>query len=227
MSALKFIDLGTKDYLETLKIQKKLFEQNIAAKLSGEPTENYVIFVEHPHVFTLGKHGKKANLLITEQKLEQLNAKFVLTDRGGDITYHGFGQQVVYPIINLAHFHILTKKYVWALEEIIIRMLKEYQIEAQRLEGAPGIWLTFNRQLPEKICAIGIRVRHDITMHGIALNVNTDLSYFSYINPCGFTDKGVTSIEKELGNKVDMKEIKEKLRLYFNQIFSEFLDKKQ
>ncbi len=220
-----FIDLGVKDYLETLEIQKKYFNLNIEAKLKGKHTEDYIIFVEHPHVYTLGKHGRKSNLLISEQQLKQLDAQFVETDRGGDITYHGYGQQVVYPIIDLKNFHILTKKYVWALEEVIIRMLNEYNINAQRLEGAPGIWLIEKRTQPEKICAIGIRVSHDITMHGIALNVNTDLSFFSYINPCGFTDKGVTSIEKELNRKVDMSEIREKLKYYFLQVFKKFSQK--
>ena len=219
----KFIDLGTVEYQKAYQIQKQYFDQNIANKQAGKPTQNTVLFVEHPHVFTLGKHGQTDNLLADTQTLKQIKATFVTTDRGGDITYHGPGQLVVYPIVDLDDFGILTKKYVWALEEIIIRLLKEFAIDARRLQGAPGVWLYGDgRQQPEKICAIGVKVSHNITMHGLALNVNTDLSYFNYINPCGFTDKGVTSIEKESGHKVDMEHVKALLQKHFIEVFSQF-----
>ncbi len=220
----KFIDLGIVDYQKAYQIQSQYFNQNIDRKQAGQPTQNTVLFVEHPHVYTLGKHGQRSNLLADEQQLKQIQATFVTTDRGGDITYHGPGQQVVYPVIDMDFFGILTKKYVWALEEVVIQLLREYEIAARRLEGAPGVWLYADgRKQPEKICAIGVKVSHNITMHGLALNVNTDLSYFDYINPCGFTDKGVTSIEKELGHKVDMQQIKDLLQKYFEKVFSQFI----
>ena len=217
---IDFHDLGVVEYPRAYDIQLEFLNKNIERKQKGEPTKNTVLFVEHPHVYTLGKHGERSNLKISDQKLKEINAIFVETDRGGDITYHGYGQIVAYPIFDLDNWDILTRRYVYALEEIIIRTLSEYGLEATRLQGAPGVWMT-DRPVPEKICAIGIRVIKGITMHGFALNVNTDLHYFDYINPCGFTDKGVTSLQKELGHKVDMDEVKDKLKKYFVQVFGE------
>ena len=215
---LEFKDLGVIEYQKAYEYQLKLFNENIEKKLAGQPTKNTVIFCEHPHVYTLGKSGKRENLLISDEFLKKINATFVHTDRGGDITYHGYGQIVIYPILDLDNFGILVKKYVNAVEEVIIRTLADYGIKAERLKGAPGIWLT-DRQIPEKICALGIRVSRGVTMHGLAFNINTNLDYFQYINPCGFTDKGVTSLQKELNREVPLDEVKEKLKKYFVEVF--------
>jgi len=213
-------DLGTVQYAEAFDIQTKLFNATIEKKINKEETENRLLFVEHPHVYTLGKSGDFANLTIPESFLKKINATFYRTDRGGDITYHGYGQIVIYPIFDLDNFGILIKKYIFSIEEAIIRTLREYNIEATRLEKAAGIWLT-DRARPEKICALGVRVSHGVTMHGLAFNINTNLDYFNYINPCGFTDKGVTSLQKELGHEVDVAEVKKHLEKYYDQVFSE------
>ncbi len=216
-----FKDIGTVEYADAYKIQTDFFEQTIKNKLDKKKTENKLLFVEHPHVYTLGKSGNVSNLMITEDFLKKINATFFRTDRGGDITYHGYGQIVIYPIFDLANFNILIKKYIFSIEEAIIRTLKEYNISAERLEKAAGIWLTKNRPRPEKICALGVRVSRGVTMHGLAFNINTDLKYFDYINPCGFTDKGVTSLQKELGHLIDIQEVKKHLKKYFTEVFSE------
>ncbi len=218
---IEFVDLGVVDYPQAYDLQLEYLNQNIELKNNAQPTKNTVIFVEHPHVYTLGKHGDRFNLKISDQKLKEINAIFVRTDRGGDITYHGYGQIVAYPIFDLDNWDILIRRYIYALEEVIIRTLQEYGLQATRLEKAPGVWMV-DRPIPEKICAIGVRVSRGITMHGFAFNINTDLRYFDYINPCGFTDKGVTSLQKELGRKVDMNEVKEKLKKYFLEVFDEF-----
>lgn len=217
---ITFSDIGTVDYKEAYIIQTKLFETTIQKKLNSEPTENKLLFVEHPHVYTLGKSGDFANLMITKDFLKKINATYCKTDRGGDITYHGFGQIVIYPIFDLANFNILIKKYIYSIEEAIIRTLKEYKIEAVRLKKAAGIWLT-DRKRPEKICALGVRVSRGVTMHGLAFNINTNLDYFNHINPCGFTDKGVTSLQKELGRPIDESEVKKYLQKYFTEVFDE------
>ncbi len=219
-TAIQFTDLGTVEYTKAYKIQLEYLNKNISLKEQGLTTENTVLFVQHPHVYTLGKHGHRSNLKISEQKLKEINAIFVQTDRGGDITYHGYGQLVIYPIVDLDNWALMTRRYIYSLEQVVINMLKEYGLNATRLENAPGIWMT-DRTLPEKICAIGVRIIHGITMHGLALNVNTDLSYFDYINPCGFTDKGVTSMKKELGQDIDMREVKEKFKQHFTQVFDQ------
>ena len=217
---IKFKDLGIVPYNEAYEIQLEYFNNTIERKKQGLETENIVLFVEHPHVYTLGKNGDRSNLKITDTFLKRIDAIFVQTDRGGDITYHGYEQIVIYPIFDLDNFGILIKKYVHSIEEVIIRTIREYGLEAERLKGAPGIWMT-DRQRPEKICAIGVRVSHATTMHGLAFNINTDLKYFDYINPCGFTDKGVTSMQKELGREIDKEEVKEKLKKYFVEVFNE------
>lgn len=208
---LIFEDWGIIDYNDAYNKQVEYLNKKIQQKENGEFVENTIVFVEHPHVFTLGKHGLQSNLLITEQKLNEINAKFVKTDRGGDITYHGFGQLVVYPIVDLDNFNLHVKRFVFTLEEAIIQTLQQIDIKAERLKDAPGVWVTENKR-SNKICAVGIKIVKNITMHGIALNVNTDLKYFNFINPCGFTDKGVTSIQKEKNASFDFDEIKEMLK---------------
>ncbi len=215
-----FRDIGVMDYSEAYDYQLELFNKTIEKKKNEEPTENVLLFVEHPHVYTLGKSGDEQNLMISEDFLKKINATFFRTDRGGDITYHGFGQIVIYPIFDLNNFDILIKKYVFSIEEAIIRTIKEYGLEGERIKGASGVWLT-NRPRAEKICALGVRVSRGVTMHGLAFNVNTNLDYFNYINPCGFTDKGVTSLQRELATEMNIADVKQKLIKYFSEVFSE------
>lgn len=217
---LKFEDWGLIEYNQAWKKQETLFESTIRRKTEGLPTENYLVFCEHPHVYTLGKSGDEHNLLIDYIQLQAKDATFVHTNRGGDITYHGPGQLVGYPIFNLEDFHIGLKQYVFKIEEAIINCLADYNIECERLEKATGVWLDVGKPSCRKICAIGVRSSKFVTMHGFALNVNTDLTYFNYINPCGFIDKGVTSMEKEIGTKPDMEEVKSKLRKSIQEQFS-------
>lgn len=197
MSVTEFIDLGLKRYNEAWDFQVQSFEKVLESRNKEQCF--YLIFCEHPHVFTLGKNGKPGNLLVNNNFLNSINAEFVQTDRGGDITYHGPGQIVVYPIIDLTTAGYGIKDYVFKLEQSVIDSLKEYGITAYRSDGATGVWLKGDGKQERKICAIGVRVSRGITMHGLAFNIMTDLKYFNYINPCGFTDKGVTSLEKELG----------------------------
>lgn len=198
-------------YSEAWSRQTDCFDALVRAKLSGEPYENHIILCEHPHVYTLGRSGKENNMLLREEQLKAVGATFYHIDRGGDITYHGPGQLVCYPILNLEEFGLGLKEYVHLLEEAVIRVCASYGIEAGRLEQATGVWLEGDTPRARKICAIGVRSSHYVTMHGLALNVNTDLRYFSYIHPCGFIDKGVTSLQKELGQEVPMGEVKERL----------------
>jgi len=218
MNPINFHDLGLKDYKETWDLQEQLF----AEMLPGEKEQaiaGHLIFVEHPHVFTLGKSGSESNLLINEAMLKQKGAQFYRINRGGDITYHGPGQVVGYPIIRLDRFAMGIRAYIENLEETIIRTLKTYGIEAGRLEGASGVWLDADKPAARKICAIGVRASRQVTMHGFAFNVNTDLSFYQLINPCGFIDKGVTSMQKELGREVDMPELKAVLLEQFKGVF--------
>ncbi|MBI5538856.1 MAG: lipoyl(octanoyl) transferase LipB [Bacteroidia bacterium] len=207
-------DLQNSDYKDTWDFQERLHEKVVLEKENfGRAKVNYLLFCEHPHVYTLGKSGEQNNLLANNEVLKQINATFYKTNRGGDITYHGPGQIVGYPIIDLEAAGLGIKKYVWALEESVIQTLKNYKITSERLEGATGVWLDVN--IPgktRKICAIGVRTSKFVTMHGFAFNVNTDLKYFSYINPCGFVDKGVTSMKNELGKNMPIEEVKEVLK---------------
>ncbi len=207
-------DLQNSDYKETWDLQENLHKKVVLEKENfGTAKINYLLFCEHPHVYTLGKSGEVNNLLANNQVLKEINATFYKTNRGGDITYHGPGQIVGYPIIDLEAAGLGIKKYVWALEESVIQTLKEFKIVSERLEGATGVWLDVNiPNKTRKICAIGVRTSKFVTMHGFAFNVNTDLKYFSYINPCGFIDKGVTSMKNELGNKQQIDEVKEILK---------------
>jgi lipoyl(octanoyl) transferase len=214
MNTVKYIDLNLKDYKETWDFQQEIQNRLIRAKIAGTVTGNSpsLIFVEHPHVYTLGKSGKENNLLINPEFLKSIGAAFYKTDRGGDITYHGPGQLVGYPIFDLDGLGIGVKNYIYYLEEAIIQTLDDYGIHTTRLEGATGVWIIPKPPAPSrKICAIGVKVSRSITMHGFALNVFTDLKYFSYINPCGFTDKEVTSMQKELGYTPNMFEVKQLL----------------
>lgn len=206
----KFTDLGLIRYQEAYDYQVKTHTEIMDAKFGkGASRPEEIIFCEHPHVYTLGKSGDENNLLIDYIQLQAKNAEFHHTNRGGDITYHGPGQIVGYPIIDLDARKIGVKKYIWSLEESVIQTLKEYNINAERLEGATGVWLDAGQPgKSRKINAIGVRVSRGITMHGFAFNINTDLSYFQHINPCGFVDKGVTSLQKELGKEININEVK-------------------
>ncbi len=221
MNPVKYIDLGIKDYKETWDYQQTIQDKLIQLKLTGndQPDMSCLIFVEHPHVYTLGKSGKENNLLINKAFLDSIGATFYKIDRGGDITYHGPGQLVGYPIFDLDKYGYGVKKYIFLLEESIIRLLAEFGISAARLEGATGVWIKGQQNRINKICAMGVKISRGVTMHGFALNVNTNLDYFSYINPCGFTDKGVTSIEKETGTKADMMKVKKMLSRKIAELF--------
>lgn len=220
MQQVFFEDLGLIDYKKAWDYQEEQFEKVMQHKIAAKGDLHYLLFCEHPHVYTLGKSGASNNLLISDEMLKRINATYYHINRGGDITYHGPGQIVVYPIFNLDAFGITLKEYIHKLEEVIIRFLESYSIKATRLDGATGVWLDVGVAGRErKICAIGVRASRFVTMHGLAFNINTDLNYFSYINPCGFIDKGVTSLEKEIGKSVDMNNVKESLKLLFENEF--------
>lgn len=222
---VKYEDLGLRDYLETWRYQEKLFRQILENKQNGKETPgkghvNYLLFVEHPHVYTLGKSGSEQNLLIDQIQMRAKNASFYKTDRGGDITYHGPGQIVGYPIFDLESFGIGIRKYIFMLEECIISTLSHYAIKGDRITGASGVWIDPGVQgRTRKICAIGVKTSRYVTMHGFAFNVNTDLSYFSYINPCGFTDRSVTSLALEKKRNMDLEEVKNILLDSIKKIF--------
>ena len=220
---INFKDLGLIKYADAWDIQKKVFEQKVKAKAQKKypKLQNDLFFCEHPNVYTLGKSGVQNNLLVDAGFLKKINAEYFKIDRGGDITYHGPGQIVAYPIFDLTEFDMLAKKYIYNLEQIIINTLQEYGIKSERYDGATGVWLdTGNKVKARKICAIGVKVSRWVSMHGFAFNINTDLSYFNHINPCGFTDKGVTSLQKELGETIDIDEVKVKLLKHFRQVFN-------
>ena len=219
-------DLGHKDYKETWDYQESLFEEIVELKRKNRaentdlPTPNYFLFVEHPHVYTLGKSGHIENLLIDEAALAKKGASFYKINRGGDITYHGPGQIVGYPIIDLENFFTDIHKYLRSLEEVIIRTLADYGIKGERSEGETGVWLDVGTPFARKICAMGVRASRWVTMHGFALNVNTDLGYFDNIIPCGIRGKAVTSLNVELSKeKVDTEEVKIYILKHFEEIF--------
>jgi lipoyl(octanoyl) transferase len=216
---IQYIDWGLIDYNEAWTKQETMFSGSIEKKEQNVPTENYLVFCEHPHVYTLGKSGDEQNMLLNYIQLQAKNATFVHSNRGGDITYHGPGQVVGYPIFDLANFNLGLKQYIHNIEEAIIKMLASYNIKSTRLDGATGVWLDVGLSTCRKICAIGVRSSRYVTMHGFALNVNTELEYFNYINPCGFIDKGVTSMEKELGQKLDMEDLKLRLKCSIEEKF--------
>ena len=219
-------DLGHKDYKETWDYQESLFEEIVELKRKNRaentnlPTPNHFLFVEHPHVYTLGKSGHIENLLIDEAALAKKGATFYKINRGGDITYHGPGQIVGYPIIDLENFFTDIHKYLRLLEEVIIRTLADYGIKGERSEGETGVWLDVGTPFARKICAMGVRASRWVTMHGFALNVNTDLGYFDNIIPCGIRGKAVTSLNVELSKeKVDTEEVKTLILKHFEEIF--------
>ena len=225
---LIFRNLEVIDYLKAWKYQERLLDGLVNRKLNRNKKEDVIeetetgtlLFCEHPHVYTLGKSGSENNLLVGEKQLRERGASFYRIDRGGDITYHGPGQIVGYPIIDLGILGIGEKKYISLLEESVILTLKEFNISASRLEKATGVWLDHDQPgRSRKICAIGVRVSRAVTMHGFAFNVNTNLDYFKFINPCGFVDKGVTSLAKELGHSVPMDEAKEILKQKISSVF--------
>ena len=223
---IQFEDLGRRDYKETWDYQEELFQQILDIKIHNrrqeddKPTPNYLLFVEHPHVYTLGKSGDFDNLLIPEAQLEAIDAKFYKINRGGDITYHGPGQVVGYPILDLENFFTDIHKYLRLLEEMIIRVLADYGLKGERSQGETGVWLDVGTPFARKICAMGVRASRWVTMHGFAFNVNADLGYFDHMIPCGIKDKAVTSLNVELGQtEVSMEEVKAKLKQYFAELF--------
>lgn len=228
MRPVQFSDLGMIDYKECWDLQEKYFAENGDLKLRKRKhpeeeiadTTDYLFFVEHPHVYTLGKSGDIANLLLSEKQLEDVGAKYYPINRGGDITYHGPGQIVGYPIFDLEHFFTDIHKFLRYLEEAIIRTLAHYQINAGRIEGLTGVWIDeHDMSKARKIAALGVKCSRWITMHGFAFNVNTDLNYFKNIIPCGIDDKDVTSMERELGRRVNIDEVKTKLLKEISDLF--------
>ncbi len=224
--SIKISDLGVKDYKETWDLQEQIFDEILQLKIKNRrenlelPTPNYFLFVEHPHVYTLGKSGDMSNLLLNEKQLLEKNAVFYKINRGGDITYHGPGQIVGYPVLDLENFFTDIHKYLRLLEEMVILTLNEYGLDATRSKGETGVWLDVGTPFARKICAMGVRASRWVTMHGFALNVNADLGYFDHIVPCGIKDKAVTSLNVELGvNTVDLSEVKEKLKKHFQTLF--------
>jgi lipoyl(octanoyl) transferase len=217
-----YIDLGLKDYKECWDYQEELLKDISDDKraIQKPSAKNYFLLVEHPHVYTLGKSGDEKNLLAAGDFLKKIDATFYKINRGGDITYHGPGQIVGYPIIDLENYKIGVREYIEKMENAIIATIAEYGLTGGLKEGATGVWLDAEHKVrARKICAIGVRVSRFVTMHGFALNVNTDMRYFNYINPCGFATFGVTSIQQELGKEISMDEVKEILKGKFNRIF--------
>ena len=215
MKRVLYRDLGRMGYSECWDLQLSLFERMLSWKREGkaQSQENAgeLLLVEHDHVYTLGKSGKQQNMLISEEYLRQIGAEFFHIDRGGDITYHGPGQIVGYPILDLEQVGISLRDYIDSIEESIIGVCGQWGIEADRIAGASGVWIEPDSPRARKICAIGVRASRYVTMHGFAMNVKTDLKYFNHINPCGFVDRGVTSLEKELGHEVDFEMVKSQI----------------
>lgn len=214
--------LGLTDYAKAWELQKQYFTENFEIKTGKRAgvTTNHLFLVEHPHVYTLGKSGDQNNLLLNDEMLKSKGASFYKIERGGDITYHGPGQLVGYPVFDLDNFKISIKEFVFKIEEVLIRTVAHYGINAERLEGATGVWLEAHHPThARKIAAIGMKISKKISMHGFALNVNTNLNYFNYIIPCGLKDKGVTSLQKELGREIPMDEVLKLLQQEFESVF--------
>jgi len=223
--AIRIIELGVKSYNDSLKIQEELFQKTIELKSVNRkedtqiPTQNYLLWVEHTPVITLGKSGKIKNLLLGEKQLKEKGIEYYPTNRGGDITFHGPGQIVGYPIMDLDNFLTDIHKYLRYLEEAILLTLEEYDLNGARSIGETGVWLDVGTPFARKICAMGVKASRWVTMHGFALNVNTNLSYFDYIVPCGIKGKAVTSLAKELGREIPFKEVKDKLEVHLANLF--------
>src|SRR5690606_4967043 len=222
---VQYTDWGLVDYQEAWDRQEEIFTQTVAVKNENRlnntthPTPNHLIFTEHPHVYTLGKSGHDEYLLLDDEGLKEKNASFYKINRGGDITYHGLGQIVGYPILDLDNFFTDIHLYLRTLEEAIILTCADYGIQAGRYEGYTGVWLDADNDNARKICAMGVRASRWVTMHGFAFNVNADLSYFGHIIPCGIEDKDVTSLQRELGSPLDMEEVKGKLKGHIATLF--------
>ncbi len=221
----RFIDLGTIDYQQAWDYQTDLFNEILEIKKenrnrpdSEQPTPNYLLFCEHPHVFTLGKSGDEKNLLIPRNELPSIGASYYTINRGGDITYHGPGQLVVYPVLDLENFFTDIHLYMRTMEEAVIQTLAHFKVPAGRIAGLTGVWLGSEKD-PRKICALGVKTSRWVTMHGLAFNVNTNLDYFNHIVPCGIDDKAVTSLHREVGHTVNMEEVKEKMKTNLATLF--------
>jgi lipoyl(octanoyl) transferase len=218
-------DIGLTDYQEAFELQTGLFENLKQIKIDNKhnsvqkTTDNYFLFTEHPHVYTLGKSGKKEHLLLSDDEMLDKKVQFIPTNRGGDITYHGPGQIVGYPIIDLDNFGLEIMSYMRKLEAVIIKVLAHYHIKGERSEGETGVWLDVGKPTARKICAMGVKTSRWVTMHGFALNIDVDLDYFNHIIPCGIKNKGVTSLQNELQTKVDKEEVKQLIIKYFEQEF--------
>lgn len=223
---VQFQDLGRISYRKAWDYQQELLSQLVKRKRKNqsldaakrEKQEHFLLFCEHPHVYTLGKSGSMDNLLLSETQLTERGIEFFKINRGGDITYHGEGQITGYPIFDLDEFFRDIRRYIGCMEEAVIRTIAEYGLDGKRIDGASGVWLDVVEN-PRKICAVGVHLSRWVTMHGFAFNVNTDLSYFNNIIPCGITDKGVTSLQTELGRALDLQEVKERLKHHYRDIF--------
>lgn len=228
MREVHYQDLGLIDYKEAWDYQEKLFKETVDLKIANRnaeggdriPTKNYLLFCEHPHVYTLGKSGKQEHLLLNEEELAEKNATYYKINRGGDITYHGPGQIVGYPLFDLDHFFTDIHKYLRFLEEAIILTLEEYGVKSGRIDGLTGVWIDFeDPDKARKICAMGVKCSRWVTMHGLAFNINSDLDYFKNIVPCGIDDKAVTSLDLELGRSIDIEEAKDRLKVNLANLF--------
>jgi lipoyl(octanoyl) transferase len=219
-------DLGLIDYAKAFDIQTQIFEGLKQIKIDNKQqikqlkTQNYLLFCEHPHVYTLGKSGKEEHLLLGKDELEKKSVQFIKTNRGGDITYHGPGQLVVYPIIDLDNFDLEIFSYMRNLEEVVLKTIADYGLKGERSKGETGVWLDVGKSSVRKICAMGVKTSRWVTMHGLALNINVDLQYFNHIIPCGIQNKGVTSLKKELDRIIDYNEVKKILITHFLDVFS-------
>lgn len=224
---IKYEDLGIIDYQDAWDYQDKLMKEILDIKVKNRTlsqenlieTPNYFLFVEHPHIYTLGKSGNEANILINSHQLEEINAGFIKTNRGGDITYHGYGQIVGYPILDLENFFTDIHLYMRNLEEVIILTMSDYGLRGERSKGETGVWLDVGKPYARKICAMGVKASRWVTMHGFAFNINTDMKYFEYIIPCGIRDKQVTSMQRELEQEIPLEEVKNKVKQYFAEVF--------
>ena len=224
---IKLEDLGIMDYSTAWEYQENLMKNTIEIKMKNRKspveqmieTPNYFLFVEHPHVYTLGKSGDENNMLISTETLEKINASYVKTNRGGDITYHGYGQIVGYPILDLENFFTDIHRYMRNLEEVIILTMADYGLKGERSQGETGVWLDVGKPFARKICAMGVKASRWVTIHGFAFNVNTDTRYFEHIIPCGIKGKQVTSLERELGQKLNIEEVKNKIKRHFSEVF--------
>lgn len=230
---VEFRDLGLMEYAKAFAYQEKLLNRTVQIKMqnrsgesepdfSPETTPNYLLMVEHPHVYTLGKSGHEENMLANAEKLKEIDATFVRTNRGGDITYHGYGQIVGYPVLDLENFKPDIHLYMRNLEEVIIKTIADFGLKGERSKGETGVWLDTGKPYARKICAMGVKTSRWVTMHGFALNVNTDMRYFDYIIPCGIKDKQVTSLQRELERKLSPEEfnrVKNSIKNYFEEVF--------